>query len=268
MELRQDGEKQEPWYESWFDSQYYNLLYSDRDEEEAENFLQRLMAKLNPPAGARMLDLACGKGRYSRFLAQMGYQVVGLDLSANSIASARKYENAHLSFFQHDMRALFRVNYFDYIFNFFTSFGYFEREEDNLAVLENVYKGLKAGGTFVIDYLNATFVKENLVPHNSKVVKGIRFDLHRYVDGEFVVKKISFTADGRDWEFMESVRLFSNEELGQMLESVGFRIKNLYGNYQLDPYNEHSSERMIMVAEKDKYGGDDYWMGRTDISLD
>lgn len=268
MELTRHEDRHAQWYESWFDSPYYTILYSDRDEEEAEDFLQRLLASLHPPAHATMLDLACGKGRYSRYLALRGFQVVGVDLSANSIASARKYENAHLTFFQHDMRTLFRVNYFDYIFNFFTSFGYFERAEDNIPVLENVCKGLKTGGVFVIDYLNEAYVRRHLVTNSSKVVKGIKFDLHRYLEEDFVVKRINFQAEGRNWEFKERVRLFTREQLVQMLESVGFKVKKIFGNYHLEPFFEESSDRLILVAEKGNYGGDDYWMGRTDILLD
>lgn len=263
-----DPDMNGPWYASWFDSPYYEILYSDRNEDEAEAFLHRLLKVLDPPRGSIMLDLACGKGRYTRFLASKGYYVVGTDLSANNIRSARKYENDHLSFFQHDMRMPFRVNYFDYIFNFFTSFGYFEDEEDNLEVLSHVHKGLKKGGIFVLDYLNAAWVRKNLVPSNTKVVKGISFQLDRHIENDFVVKKIHFSVDGRNFTFQERVKLFTKGEIEKMLHDSGLIVKKLYGNYELAPYIEGDSDRLIFIAEKTDRFGDDYWVGRTDILLD
>ncbi len=80
-----------------------------------------------------MLDVACGRGRHSRILASKGFVVTGIDISFDSIAFAKQFENENLDFYQHDMRLPFRVNYFDYAFNFFTSFGYFKtrREHDD-----------------------------------------------------------------------------------------------------------------------------------------
>ena len=113
------------WFESWFDSPYYHLLYSNRDEREADLFIKNLINYINPSTKSKILDLACGKGRHSKVLADLGFDVTGIDLSENSIVSAKKMENESLHFYTHDMRFPFRANYFDYTFNFFTSFGYF-----------------------------------------------------------------------------------------------------------------------------------------------
>lgn len=268
MESTSRNESLKPWYESWFDSPYYDLLYGDRDELEAEDFLQRLLDYLDPLRGAKMLDLACGKGRYSRFLATKGFQVVGLDLSANSIAAARRYEHKGLSFYQHDMRNLFRVNYFDYIFNFFTSFGYFEKEEDNLDVLHNVHKGLKKNGVFVLDYFNPHYVKKNLVAHETRIIKGVRFELERRIEGDFVVKDIRIEDKARSGEFQERVRLFNKESLLTMFLKEAFSADKVFGDYRLSPYDELGSPRLIFILKKTKHNGDDHWVGRTDILLD
>ena len=123
----------QPWYRNWFNSPYYHKLYFQHDELEAREFIARLTNYLSIPAGARILDVACGRGRHSRILAEKGFFVTGIDLSAESIAYARQFENDHLEFFEHDMRLPFRGNYFDFTFNFFTSFGYFKtrREHDD-----------------------------------------------------------------------------------------------------------------------------------------
>jgi len=131
------------WFSAWFDSPYYHTLYKSRDEEEAQNTLDNLLRALDLPEGAQILDLACGKGRHSRYLASKGFDVTGLDISDASITFARQFEHERLAFFQHDMRVPFRFNYFDAVMNMFTSFGYFETDRDHLLALSNIQTGLK-----------------------------------------------------------------------------------------------------------------------------
>ena len=107
------------WYKDWFNSIYYHKLYFERDEREASAFIQTLIGHLKPAPGSRMLDVACGKGRHSKILASLGYQVTGIDISPASIAIALQSESDHLDFYVHDMRLPFWGNYFDYAFNYF-----------------------------------------------------------------------------------------------------------------------------------------------------
>src|SRR5688572_24580227 len=109
------------WFKEWFNSPYYHLLYNHRDDKEAITFINQLIKYLAPPVGSRMLDVACGKGRHSKALAEMGFDVTGIDLSFESINEALEFADENLHFFQHDMRLPFWINYFDYAFNFFTS---------------------------------------------------------------------------------------------------------------------------------------------------
>src|ERR1700740_139961 len=99
------------WFSDWFNSPYYHLLYQHRDEDEASLFIHSLIRHLQPPAGAKMLDVACGKGRHSKALADMGFDVTGIDLAADSIREAKKFESDQLHFYQHDMRLPFWINY-------------------------------------------------------------------------------------------------------------------------------------------------------------
>ncbi|HXB90869.1 MAG TPA: methyltransferase domain-containing protein, partial [Puia sp.] len=136
------GEAQ-AWYREWFDSPYYHKLYFERNDQEAAGFIARLLSVLNPGPGSRMLDVACGRGRHSRILAGYGYDVTGIDLAPRSIAFARQYETEHLHFYQHDMRSIFFINYFDMAFNFFTSFGYFRTKRENDNAIRSVRLSLK-----------------------------------------------------------------------------------------------------------------------------
>ena len=103
-------------YKDWFSSPYYDILYRQRDEEEASGFLRQLIKFLNCKKGDVVLDVACGKGRHSRALAHIGFDVTGIDISIPSIEAGLKYEKDNLHFFVHDMRLPFRINYFDFMF--------------------------------------------------------------------------------------------------------------------------------------------------------
>ena len=109
------------WFKEWFNSPYYHKLYFEHDEKEASAFITRLLNKLSVPEQAKLLDVACGRGRHSKILASHGFDVTGIDLAPASIAIAKAQENGHLHFYEHDMRLPFWINYFDYAFNFFTS---------------------------------------------------------------------------------------------------------------------------------------------------
>ena len=129
------------WFTSWFDSPYYHVLYKERNYREAQIFMDNLTHYLNLPEHAKVLDLACGKGRHAIYLNQLGFTVLGVDLSENSIAIAKKNENETLHFEVHDMRHSFADKY-DAIFNLFTSFGYFECDADHLKTLIAIKESL------------------------------------------------------------------------------------------------------------------------------
>ncbi|HMT29539.1 MAG TPA: class I SAM-dependent methyltransferase, partial [Bacteroidia bacterium] len=193
------------WFESWFDSPYYHILYQHRDEQEAEAFLDNLLDYLKPDNHSSMLDLGCGKGRHAVYLNEKGYEVTGIDLSEQSIRYCMQFENDKLSFFVHDMRKLFRVNDFDFVFNLFTSFGFFEKESENIAAIKNACLTLKKGGTIVIDYLNSQFVEDHLVKNDIAVFNGITFNITRELQDGYFLKKISFQDKGNNYNFTEKV---------------------------------------------------------------
>ena len=115
----------ESWYKEWFNSPFYHKLYFERDDSEAEAFILQLVKYLKPVPNSRMLDIACGKGRHSKTLASLGYDVTGIDISPDSIEwAARKYENETLHFYMNKMRWHFWGNNFVFALILFTRFGY------------------------------------------------------------------------------------------------------------------------------------------------
>ncbi|MEQ8704616.1 MAG: methyltransferase domain-containing protein [Phaeodactylibacter sp.] len=236
------------WFAEWFDSPYYHILYKNRDESEAERFIDHLLNTLSPPPGSHMLDLACGKGRYSRHLASKGYKVTGLDLSKKSIDFARQFGHERLHFYTHDMRQPFQESAFDYIFNFFTSFGYFEEEAEDLQTLNSVAHSLKPEGTFVLDFFNTHYVRQRLTGHEHRKIGDLSFDLHKRLDGKHVIKTIQFADGHKNYYFEERVRLFELSDFERLFAAAGLHILRTYGDYQLQPYNWMESPRLILVA--------------------
>src|SRR5678815_2362413 len=182
---------EQAWYKEWFNSPFYHRLYFERDEKEAAAFISTLIDHLEPAPGSYMLDIACGRGRHSRFLAKKGFNVTGIDISFASIAFAKKSENENLEFYQHDMRLPFRVNYFDHAFNFFTSFGYFKTRREHDDAIRTIANGLKPGGIFVIDYLNVHYSEDHLVHHEQKKINGSTYEIRRWHDETHFYKKIT-----------------------------------------------------------------------------
>ena len=143
------------WFKNWFDTEFYHKLYAHRNEKEAEEIVSAIIQELQPRRGASMLDLGCGNGRHAKYLAAKGFNVTGLDLAFSSIQHARKWETETLKFYRHDMREPFGNTCFDYVFNFFTSFGYFSAEEND-RVIQNMVNSVRGNGFVMIDYMNVT----------------------------------------------------------------------------------------------------------------
>jgi SAM-dependent methyltransferase len=238
------------WFSTWFDSSYYHILYQNRDVQEAEAFLDRLLAYLHPKPHEKVLDLACGKGRHAMYLHQKGFDVTGLDLSAKSIAHAKLYESEHLHFDVHDMRLVYKQNHFDFILNLFTSFGYFNNETENVVALDATAKSLKPGGKLVIDFMNTDKIISNLVAEEEKEVHGINFRILRGVENGFIVKTIRFCDEGETYQFEERVRALREEDFLEYFKMVQLRLVEVFGNYNLNPFDREKSDRMIFVLKK------------------
>jgi SAM-dependent methyltransferase len=239
------------WFESWFDSFHYHKLYAHRDEAEAARFLDELIARLEPHRGARALDLGCGTGRHSKYLASKGLQVTGMDLAAGSIREAKKSEQPWLRFLQHDMRVPFGRHTFDYVFNFFTSFGYFEEPGEHLAVVRHIATSLRPDGRLVLDYLNMQYAEARLTREEVKQVDGVIYRLTRWTDAGHLFKRI-VVEDGATGplEYLERVARFTVEDFQRMFAAHDLSIEDVYGDYGLNPYDSETSPRMILVARK------------------
>jgi len=238
------------WYKDWFNSPYYHILYGKRDEREAESFVSHLLDFIKPSPDALFLDLACGKGRHSRMIADKGYSTYGIDLSTENIQAAREFESEKLKFEVYDMRDVYRKNTFDCILNLFTSFGYFKEEKDNLRTLHSVSQSLKQAGLFVQDYFNVANVKEGIKEYDEKNVDGITFKISKRIEGKFIHKTIEFFHQNENFKFQERVALFEFVDFEKMYADAGLEIQSVFGDYSLNAFDIQTSDRLIIISKK------------------
>jgi len=238
------------WFHNWFNSPYYHILYSDRDDNEAEYFIDNLCAYLTPKNQANILDIGCGRGRHAIYLNKKGYTVTGIDLSNENIQVARNYENKKLKFWVKDMRNPLSVETYDFAFNLFTSFGFFETDEENQLCINNFSTSLASGGTLVIDFMNSEYLEKNLVVKEIKQIKKYEFHISRKLEDDHFIKMIQFEDKGKHYNFREEVKALRKKDFERYFAIAGLSIRGIFGNYNLDEFIPKESDRMIFICDK------------------
>ena len=242
--------KKDEWFGEWFDSPYYHILYRHRDHSEAQHFIDNLIEHLKFTEDDLILDLACGKGRHSTYLNHIGFNVVGVDLSKQNIEYASQYANDRLHFLIRDMREPLQAGTFDFVLNLFTSFGYFASSEENLRAIQNVKNSLKPGGLFVLDFLNPYVVINELVSEEIKLIDGIEFHINKSQSSDgYIVKMIEFDDRGDSFSYHEKVKAIRRVEFLDYFNKANLTVVNIFGDYELNPYDCEKSERMVFVVK-------------------
>lgn len=249
----QHGSPQQPpaWYRQWFGRDYL-AVYSHRDQAEAAKQIDLMERALTPSVGARVLDLCCGAGRHAVELARRGYRVVGLDLSADLIEEARNeaaQAGVSVRFIEDDMRNVVEPGGFDVVVSFFTSFGYFETDDENLEAMAAIRTNLRSGGGWLIDYLNRDWVIRTLVPRDERMIGDIRLVQERRVDAVRgrIVKTLTLTRAQGVRTYTESVRMYGLPELIDLTERAGLRIAQTFGSPDGAPFGV-SAPRLILAG--------------------
>lgn len=238
------------WYVDWFNSPYYHLLYNNRNFSEANYFIDNLCSNLKLQVNSNIWDLACGKGRHAIALNSKKLRVIGTDLSVNSIREATKSSNPDLEFFVHDMRQPFKVDFFDAVFNLFTSIGYFKDPKDNYLVFENVALSLKKGAVFVVDFFNVKKVLQSFKSDYIEQRGEITFEIKKSIVNNAIVKHIEFNDGEKKYYFEESVSLLQQKDFEDFAKKAGLSLLCNFGNYSFEPFDPETSERLILVFKK------------------
>ena len=241
------------WFKSWFDSKYYHILYKNRNTQEAHFLIKNLVNLLIPDKNSLFLDLGCGSGRHSIELNKMGYKVDGIDLSTKSLEIAKPFENSRLKFIRADFRKLDFENKYDIILNLFTSFGYFDKENEHAQVFKQIFKSLKNNGHFVIDFLNTKKAVKNISktnPQQTIHVDNIEFRIKKTYDNNFIYKNIEIVDSGKKTSFSEKVKIITLDKFLKYFDGLNIHLEYQFGDYKLSNFDENNSDRLILIFKK------------------
>ncbi len=241
------------WFKDWFASKEYLDVYHHRNREDAEKIISLILTNIKLNKNSKILDAACGSGRHSILLTEKGFNVTAFDLSKTLLNIGKKKAkelNLDINFINADIRKFFINTQFDLVVNLFTSFGYFETDEENYRFIKNAFSMLNKNGKYVLDFLNKNFVKKNLIPHSEKIVNNKIIAEDRKISDDRVLKKIQIITGQKKVEFTESVKLYSDEEIIYNFEKIGFKVVKLFGDYNGEIFKKKSSKRFIAIFEK------------------
>jgi SAM-dependent methyltransferase len=242
----------QPWYKEWFNSPFYHKLYSEKEGEESKTFIHKLISHLQPAHASRILETGCGRGRTTKVLASLGFDVTGIDSSPDNIERALQFSSEKLRFFLHDIRLPFWINYFDCALSLFTSFGYFKTWREHTDAVRTIGGSLKPGGYFIIDYPNVHFHEEYLVYNEIKQIGDTSYDIHRWDDESYFYKKISITDPSLSQPLIitEKISKFSLGDFTEMLSYHSLQVQEVFGDYDFNKYDIRKTPRLIIVARK------------------
>jgi SAM-dependent methyltransferase len=233
------------WYREWFGEEYLEL-YAHRDEHEARRQVAFFHERFGDVDGV-ILDLACGTGRHLTELNCEGFAAAGCDLSFTLLRTGID-EYGPLPVARADMRSLpFCSNSFGGLVNFFTSFGYFATEEENLDVVREMARVLRPGGVFLFDYLNVDRELEGLVERESLDTPRGRVEIERWFDPRDRSFNKRITIGQK--RFLERVRGYDLNEISTMFNSSGLSIDQAFGDFEGAPFDA-ASPRLILVGSR------------------
>lgn len=240
---------QKDWFASWFNTSFYHDLYANRNNTEAQAFVDALSSFFKWDENVKILDACCGSGRHALYLESKGFQVFGLDLSENNILQAQSLSLFPERWSIEDVRDFnlpFKVNY---ALNLFTSFGYFDTDEEHVSMLKNINRNLVDSGFLVLDFLNVNWVLNCL--KENEVVKGslAEYYVTRSIVANRIVKNIRFAVDNIEYAYEERVMAYSPEQLLQLLLLSGFKVVATWGDYHGAPMSVNAP-RCIFIAQK------------------
>lgn len=242
------------WWQSFFDETTGQIMFYEEAWQRAEQSCDALVSLLGLAPGAKILDLACGPGRFALPLAKRGFRVVGLDICEVYLEQARAKAKEHglqIEFVHGDMRAVPFENEFDAVINLFTSFGYFEQEEDHLQVLREVHKCLKPGGRFLLELQNRDWLIKNFRPRNWQEYQNffvleesqMNFARNR-IESRWIVLR-----GAERKEYTLSLRVFTLAELLELFAQAGLKVLGYYGGLQGESFNIEA-KRLAILAER------------------
>lgn len=241
------------WFKDWFDSNEYLDVYSHRDKTDVANLLVLITRNYDFKSETKVLDAACGNGRFSNYFAKTGFDVTSFDLSMQLLKIAQRKsteDNLNVKYFRSDIRNVPLKGSFDLVLNMFTSFGYFTSDNENFSFIRTAYELLNEKGYFIFDYLNKDYVINNLIPKSHKTIGNKKIIEERRINNNRVEKKIIIESSSERKIFQESVLIYSKDEIIDGFNLCGFKVAKIFGDYIGSNYNSLTSERLLIFFVK------------------
>lgn len=251
--MRESITMEKNWFKDWFASEEYLTVYNHRDSLDAQNLADLIIKTINPSKSGYILDAACGAGRHDLYFASNGYKIIGFDLSKTLLNKCRDESikmGLELGILQADIRQIVFKQKFIAVLNLFTSFGYFDTDEENFRFVKHSYDFLMDGGFYVLDYFNKDYLENNLVPKSERNVDGLLINEKRYFENSRVIKEIVLTKENKSKQFCESVRLYDKNFIVNEFRNIGFKAYKIFGDYNGGQYDEKLSPRLIIIFKK------------------
>jgi 2-polyprenyl-3-methyl-5-hydroxy-6-metoxy-1,4-benzoquinol methylase len=244
------------WFEEWFDHPLYLKVYHHRDAEEADRCVRTILrlTGIDPAQEPTpsVLDVACGAGRHAHAFARAGLGVTANDLSPFLLDQAREQaaaESLEIGFSQQDMRAIRFERRFDLVAQLFSSFGYFDSDDEDRAVIKSIAALIEPDGWYVLDLINPSQLKRNFAPRTERSAGTLSIIEERTLTELHVTKRITLCEEnGKEHSFSESVRLYSLDEATALLESGGFHVEQIIGDYDGNAFDIATSPRMMLLC--------------------
>ena len=241
------------WFKDWFASEEYLDVYNHRNSSDAEKLVNLILTTVPIKDGAKILDAACGTGRHSIILAKKGFNITAFDLSKTLLNIGKnksKEFELDINFINADIRKFILNVRFSLIVNLFTSFGYFESDEENFSFVHNAFSMLEENGWYVLDFLNKAYVEKNIVSHSERIVNNKIIKENRKIFSGRVIKDIQIIDGENQLNFVESVRLYSPDYIVKSFERIGFKAEKIFGSYLGEKFNKEESKRLIIFFRK------------------
>lgn len=240
------------WFENWFGEEYL-ALYPHRSAEAAKSETQWIIKTLGLSAESFVLDVACGAGRHLSWLSQLTRHACGGDLSAVLLQRAKQeFPEIAKKLSRHDIRSLpFRAESFDAALSLFTSFGYFETDDEHRRALSEMRRVVKPGGRILLDFFNAPQVIQTLVPETRRVIAGKQVIERRRYDlvNKRIEKEILIGEASSQKRFLESVRAYTEAELRDLFDQAKIELNSVFGGFDGSSFKA-SSERIILIGTR------------------
>jgi SAM-dependent methyltransferase len=251
------------WYDGFFEAEGYHRLARADEAERTRDEVDFVLERLELEPGARVLDLACGRGRHSIELARRGFRVTGVDLSPRSLELAHEAVHAagvEVELVHADMRAIDYDAEFDGALNLFTAFGYFEDEADDRLVLERVARALRPGGGFLLDTLNPLWLARGFRPREWRELDDgtLMLEERAYdpLSGRVAAVWTFVGPDGKRSELRHSIRSYTPAELAGMFRAAGLAVEGAWAEFDGSPLAlDSEGHRVILLGRRPPEGG-------------